>query len=217
MFPNTTNKTQTMKYLFLIVLLYLQIFPTHSQVNNGNISFDIQYPIPIGNNFINKAFGKGYHGLVDLGIGYNFMKFKNLNVGILFNTSFLNLSRTNVHLNILSPKINLEHSLCFKQIRIINQVGIGYSNWRFKENDVVVVDHPSDIPYITNTKQNLNGYSLKAGSKIVLNSNKKINWYLQLSYEFTKLQKYYSKLTNSSFNRNIQILYPGVGIIWSFN
>lgn len=203
-----------MKYLFLIILLYLQIFPTYSQVNNENISFDIRYPVPIGNNFINKGFGKGYHGLVDLGIGYNFIKFKNLNVGIQFNTSFLNLSQTDVHLNILSPKINLEHSLRFNKLKIINQVGIGYSNWSFKENDVVAIDHPSAIPYLANNKQNTHGYSIKAGSKIVVTSNKIINWYLQLSYEFTKLQK--SELINSSYNRNIQMLYPGIGVIWSF-
>lgn len=65
-------------------------------------------------------------------------------------------------------------------------------------------------------KKNENGLTTKTAVKLVVNNDKKIKWYFNLSYEFTKLEKSKHEEDNIKFNRNIQMIYPGVGIIWNF-
>ncbi len=60
-----------MKKLLLFVLIISQTISLYSQINTDNISFELRYPLPLGDNLLNKGFGDGYLGLIDIGIDYN--------------------------------------------------------------------------------------------------------------------------------------------------
>ena len=69
----------------------------------------------------------------------------------------------------------------------------------------------------TSEKTNSDGLTFHSSTKLLFNSSKKINWYFQISYEFSKLEKPKLGSGDTKFNRNIHLLYPGIGIIWNFN
>jgi hypothetical protein len=205
-----------MKKILIIGLIFLSSISTYSQLNTKNISFELRYPIPFGDNFINKGFGNGYLGLIDFGFDYNIIKINGLGIGILLNSSFLRLSETDLTLMILSPKIKVEYEIDLNKISIIPQVGIGYSNWRFRAPEMTYYDELGDPVHGEKFKQNENGLSIKGATKIVINNNNRIKWYFNLSYEFTKLEKPEQDGGDKKFNRNIHLIYPGIGMIWNF-
>lgn len=90
-----------MKRKLLIALIFLNTISSYSQVNSENVSFEMSYPIPIGNNFINKALNEGYIGLIDLGVDYNVYRVNRIGIGLTLNSSILRLSETDTGLKIL--------------------------------------------------------------------------------------------------------------------
>lgn len=190
-----------MRKLGFVLLILVQTNHLYSQINKSNIAFEIRYPTPIGHNFINSTDFK-YNGIVDIGIGYNFLKVKNLELGVLFNASILRFSITDVTLTTLSPKLKIDYKINVKRISIVPNVAVGYSNWRFNSS---------------NYTENYSGLTFKGGTKVVLNKNNRLNWYMLLAYEFTRLEKPSEPVQNSNYTRNIQILYPGIGVIWKYN
>ncbi len=205
-----------MKTRLLIVLALLQVNLLFSQINKEDIAFELRYPIPVGDNFINKGLDKGYTGIIDFGIDYNVVKMKNFSVGVLLNTSYLTQTKSEVDLRIISPKIKCEYNYALSKISIIPQVALGYSSLYFhaKATTVQVDDQIFEIPEEELTE---GGLALKAGTKIVYNANRAIQWYGSIAYEFTKLEKPSNEAEDTSFNRNVGLLYPGVGVIWTFN
>lgn len=197
-------------------LILLVSFEMCAQLNTKDISFELRYPSPIGDNFINKGFGDGYSGLIDIGLDYTILKRKALGVGLLFNSSILRLSKTDVTLFILSPKIKIDYKIDLNWVSIIPQMAVGYSNWRFRAPEMPYTDEFGDITQGVTYKKNENGLTTKGAVKLVINNDKKIKWYFNLSYEFTKVEKTKHERGNIKFNRNIQMIYPGVGIIWNF-
>lgn len=193
-----------MKKIILILLICLTSESIYSQINTNDISFELRYPITTGNNYLNKTLYGGYTGLIDVGLDFNLVYLKNIGFGILLNSSTLRFPETNLTLNILSPKIKIEYSVSISKIKLIPQVGIGYSYWTSK------------APNYTKTDR---GLSFKAGTKLVINNSKRIKWYFLIVYEYTKLNNSEHKNTDrdNSFNTNIQLIYPGIGINWTFN
>jgi hypothetical protein len=222
------NKTKTvqiininrLKKITIIGLILTITISAFSQINTKNISFELRYPIPIGDNFINKGFDNGYIGVIDLGVDYNIIKTNGLGIGLLLNSSVLRLSETDLTLMILSPKLKLEYEIDLNKVSIIPQVGVGYSNWRFRApaSEMTLTDEFGNPVQGDGEefKQNVNGLTLRGGSKLIFNSDNKVNWHINFTYEFTKLEKPDEPVEDTKNNRNIHIIYPGVGLTWSF-
>ncbi len=209
-----------MKKITIIGLILTITISTFAQINTDNISFELRYPIPIGDNYINKAFDNGYLGLIDLGVDYNIIKSNGLGIGILLNSSVLRLSESDLTLIILSPKLKVEYEIDLNKISIIPQIGAGYSNWIFRSPapDLTLTDEYGNPVQGDGEKfkKNESGLTLRGGSKLVLNTDSKVKWYINFTYEFTKLEKPDKPALDTKQNRNIHMIYPGVGLTWNF-
>lgn len=141
-------------------------------------------------------------GITDIGVDYNILKKGNWGFGILNNTSLLTLPISEVSLLIVSPKIKIDYSINLGKVSFTPNIALGYSSWRFRShNDLGTY------------KENQDGFTGKAGLKLVLNCNSHINLYLQMAYEYTKLELL-DDTQDYKYNKNMEILYPGFGAIW---
>jgi hypothetical protein len=204
------------KRSLLIALIILQVISSYSQINKDNISFELRYPLPLGDNFLNKGPGNSYTGIIDFGIDYNFIQKNGFGMGVILNTSLLRFSFADVNLFILSPKVKFDYEIKVKKLSIIPQIAFGYCNYRFRAPSRTLTDEYGNPLEAGKYKKNENGVVMKAGTKVVLNSDRKLNWYLQMAYEFTRLEKPDDPAIDSKYNRNTQLLYPGIGVIWRF-
>ena len=199
-----------MRKLIIVGLVLFNSIWSYSQ-NNESISLELRYPLPLGNNFINKA---GYVGLFDIGADYNLIKANKFSFGVLLNSSFLRFNELEVNLFIISPKIKAEYEISLNKLSIIPQIGIGYSNWRFQAPDITYTDEHG--VHTIKSRLNYNGLTAKGATKILINNDKNLKWYFNLAYEFTRLERPENLISNFSYNQNIQLFYPGIGLIWSF-
>lgn len=207
---------RTMRLTLIIGFILLYSIPSYAQSNRHAIALELSYPMTSGDNFINHANDRGYSGLISVGVDYNLIRINGLGIGILFNSSMLKLPETDLKLTAHSPKLKIEYEIDLNKISIIPQVGIGYSSWRFRAPEKVWVDEFGDKYLQPKFKKNDKGLTVRGSSKIVLNNRRSLKWYLNIAYEFTKLEKPKDGSIDNSYNRNIQILYPGIGVIWNF-
>ena len=201
-----------MRKLILLGLILFQGVLVYSQVNTESISFGLRYPYPTGYNYINKGLDNGYLGIIDVEVDYGVLKLDKLSFGLLFNASHLKLSKTDMDLWIISPKIKIDYRIKINKFSLIPQFGIGYSNWRFRSPAYTLYDEYGTAYKIEGYKRNENGLSLKTATKIEMNINDRLQGFFQLAYEFTRLEKPETPAKNSNDNRNMQILYPVFGI-----
>lgn len=202
-----------MKKLIIFILVNLQVSTIYSQFNQKDISFELRYPVPVGDNFIHRGYVEGYKGVVDVGVDYNVLKFGNLGIGVLFNGTFLkNTDFYDVHLRILSPKIKIEYEWDVKKISIIPNLALGYSHWHFRTPKADFYDNNGIYLRSGELIVNLNGFTFRSGLKLLMKTTKRIDWYVQFAYELTKLEKTEFG-DDSNYNRNVQIIYPGVGLL----
>jgi len=205
-----------MKKILIVLFILIPASTLFSQINREEIGIDVRYPIPIGDNFLNNNSRGGYIGLVDIGIDYNFIKLNNFGIGVLINSSVLRFSKNDVTLIILSPKIKVDYKININRISIIPNIAIGYSNWQFRSSAKTFAVENGIPVQIDQAAEFLNGITFKGATKVLLNSNSRLNWYFQFAYEFTRLEKLDNGI-DSNYNRNMHILYPGVGVVWKFN
>jgi len=205
-----------MKRLLFVLIILIPMNSLFSQINREEIAIDVRYPIPIGDNFLNNNSRGGYLGLVDIGIDYNLLKLNNFGIGFLINSTVLSFSKDDVTLIILSPKIKVDYKININKISIIPNIAIGYSNWQFRSSAKTFAVENGIPVQIDQAAEFLNGITLKGGTKVVLNSTSRLNWYFQFTYEFTRLEKPDNGI-DSNYNRNMHILYPGIGVVWRFN
>lgn len=205
-----------MKKVIVIGLILLQTSGIYSQINKNSISLELRYPIPIGDNFLHNGSAGSYTGIGDIGIDYSVTNVNNFGVGVLLNSSVLRFSATDLTLMILSPKIKFDYSLHMRRFIVIPQIAIGYSSWIFRAPSMQMTDVSGNLVDSPPYRENMNGLSFKGAVKLVLNSSRKICWYCQVAYEFTRLEKPEDPAVNTEFNRNAQILYPGFGMLWKF-
>ena len=205
-----------MKRLLFVLIILIPMNSLFSQINREEIAIDVRYPIPIGDNFLNNNSRGGYLGLVDIGIDYNLLKLNNFGIGFLINSTVLSFSKNDVTLIILSPKIKVDYKININKISIIPNIAIGYSNWQFRSSAKTFAVENGIPVQIDQAAEFLNGITLKGGTKVVLNSTSRLNWYFQFAYEFTRLEKTDNGI-DSNYNRNMHILYPGIGVVWKFN
>ncbi len=204
-----------MKRLFLTSIFSVFVISSFSQINES-ISIKIGYPIAVGNNFLNnKDSDLKYKGIIDIGIDYSFYKMKNLEFGILFNATFLNLEISDANLMMLTPKLKMDYIINHNNMEIKPQISFGYSNWRLRQSDYQIGEGDEEMT-IEGIKENYNGLSMKFANKISFNKNKRINWYFEISYEFSRLEKPNNDIVDNNYNRNLQLFYPSIGVIWNF-
>jgi hypothetical protein len=210
------------KRIIFASLFSVLIINSFSQINES-IAIKIGYPVVVGNNFLNNKNSEyknensefKYKGVADIGIDYSFYRMKDLEFGLLFNATFLSLDISNVNLMMLTPKLKMDYNLNINKVEIKPQISFGYSNWRFTQPDYQIGEGNEEMT-IKGINVNYNGLSVMFANKISLNMNKRINWYLEFAYEFTRLEKPNNNIIDNSHNRNLQLLYPGVGMIWNF-
>lgn len=206
-----------MKKLFFAVIIILQSSIVFSQSFNEDISIDLRYPIPVGDNFLSKGFGNGYMGVVDAGIDYSIFRISNIKIGILLNSSFLKPIDLDMRLMILSSKIKVDYTLSIHRLTIIPQFAIGYSNWRFRIPDIIFTDENGNVLSKQDYKQNANGLTYKCATKFSFKVSERIDLYAQVAYEYTRLEKPDNEMFYLKSDRSLQIIYPGVGVVYKFN
>lgn len=204
-----------MKRIIFALLFSLLIINSFSQINES-ISIKLGYPVAVGNNFLNNEKSEfKYKGVADFGIDYSFYRMNNLEFGVLFNATFLKLNISDVKLMMVTPKLKMDYILQFNKIEIKPQLSFGYSNWQFRQPDYQIEEGNEEMT-IKGVNLNYNGLSIMFANKISFSSNKRINWYLEAAYEFTRLEKPDNDIVDNSHNRNLQLIYPRIGIVWSF-
>lgn len=206
-----------MKKLLTSSILLLLAISLWAQMNES-ISIKLGYPIPVGNNFLNGSEPNlKYKGIADIGIDYSFYRTNNLEVGILFNAMFLRLDMTDVNLMMLTPKLKMDYNINLKHVTIKPQLNVGYSHWQIRQDDYLIYPgEGEEYMVIEGSNENYNGFSAGLASKVILNTNRRLNWYLEVGYEFSRLEKPSNDIVNNSYNRNLGMVYPRIGVIWNF-
>jgi hypothetical protein len=200
------------KLIFAGLILFHSIW-AYSQISNERISIELRYPLPLGHNFIHKA---GYVGLFDIGVGYSLIKSNGLSLGVVLSSSALRFDLTDLNLFVISPKFKAEYEIILNKLTIIPQIGIGYSNWRFRAPGIMYTDEMGNQVQDENFKINYNGLTAKAATRILINNDKNLKWYFNMAYEFTRLERPENLISNFAYNQNIQLFYPGIGVAWIF-
>lgn len=199
------------KRLIVIWILFLSV-TAFAQNRTNNIKFELKYPKVVGDNFITN-----YRQFFDLGVGYDFLSKDKINIGIILNTTYLKNGPSAIDLFVVSPKLMLDYEIHFNKLKLLPQVGFGYSSWIFRSNKIHEINEYGDpTGNYTSFKENENGITFRTGVTLLKETTKRVNVYFLMAYEFTRLMK----LDNgggSSYNRNIQIVYPGIGIVWKLN
>jgi hypothetical protein len=185
------------KLFFIIVAISSPLF-----ISSQDLSFELRYPIPFGDNFLNSdILGRsGYNGILDIGAAYKIMDVSGFGFGISYNTSLFSLPITDVTIWTIMPKAFIEYEFKMQKISILPGIGVGYSHWIYKIPD--------------SAGETDNGFSMKVSAKALFNNDKKVNFFILAAYEFTRFGKSDDEL-DYSFNRNVHVFYPGVGITWN--
>ncbi|MBU0561305.1 MAG: outer membrane beta-barrel protein [Bacteroidota bacterium] len=177
-----------MKHFYIISVSFFCFISTVFSQNN-KLGIDINYPVPIGDNFI----AEYYNGIFGFGIKYNFLEISNYDVGLSGNIEYFEASifDNDITLLVFRPRISTEISLG----KFIPYIGMGYSFFNYS------IDTDSEID---KTKDGLNiNFGLK------YNLSYKI--YFNLSYDYIHL-RHEGIIINSSYNLDINILNIGLGI-----
>jgi hypothetical protein len=153
---------------------------------NSKLHIDVNYPFPIGDNFI----GKNYHGVIDLGIRYMPIKVSKIKLGISTNVGILNYPQIPVRVLMIKPRLNAELGLK----KLTPYAGIGYSFFKY--------NYSSTFP---DTDKTNDGFNLNLGFRYNLISI----LYLKLDYDFIKFR--IEQLPDISYNKNIMIINVGIG------
>jgi len=69
----------------LLLLAFVLTFTSKTFSQDSKVSFELNYPIPVGDNFIEN----GYNGIIDLGVDYKFANLNPVNIGVSLNGGLL--------------------------------------------------------------------------------------------------------------------------------
>jgi hypothetical protein len=197
-------------FIFLLHLFLLISLESFSQEKEpkGRFILNASYPIPVGWDFINKAYVNGYMGVVAGEIGYSFNIFSKLFTGINIEMDYLYLDSANLNLEILKPTLSFNYPFKIKKFEIVPQFNIGYSQWRFYSEIILGSGTNNDsLSYYEST----NGLSMSASLYICYPVSKRVSLNVSCRYEYTHLGLPANQV-KMSYNQNIQILYPGLGL-----
>jgi hypothetical protein len=194
------------------IFLSFTIFPAFAQdkVKKNQFSLNACYPIPIGYDFVNKSYTKGYLGLFSVEIGYAHSFFYNIFTGINLELDHLYLDSANIDLEIFKPSLSIGYPIKLSKLVITPQVNIGYSLWRYYSK------------YVTGTKTDLdsnsyyesnNGISIGGTIYFSYPVYRNISINLSFRYEYTHLSVPSNATYTSRYYQDIQMIYPGLGLM----
>jgi len=190
-----------MKKTLLILLLNINL-ALFSQ--ESKLSIELNYPIPVGNNFI----GKNYTGIIDIGGKYKIIDKDvldfgvSLNAGLLTFNNLINNSTQNykIYAYPIQPKIFCEFNI--KNIKKLHPyTSLGYSFIIFKATGT---NNEFDVSDFNETQSGVNlnfGLSYDFTNKFFVNGQ----------FDFIKLQKE-KGVPNSAYNTNINLVKLGIGL-----
>ncbi len=194
-----------MKQRFLLIFLLIISIKSFSQ--DSKLSVELNYPFPIGDNFL----GKNYIGIIDAGVKYRFLNLDVIKVGASLNSGIYAISgssvlsqTTDVYTFSFSPRVCAEFNI--KSIPLLHPyLGIGYSIMHFRCYNTGI-NEGEFISGKTLTVINQHGINLNMGFTIDINSQ----LFAQLQYDFIRLKNKEDEL-NTNYNRNISLLKVGLG------
>ena len=138
-----------------LILILLLIISVNSFSQDSKLKLEINYPIPIDENFI----GRSYDGIIDIGLKYEFKNLDFLNLGASLNTSMLTNNSivynptafsfidAKVNSYVIQPRIFTELDL--ESVEKIHPIiGIGYT--------FMIFDYPMG-------SDTLDGYNINLG------------------------------------------------------
>ncbi len=188
------------KSLLFALILFLTI---KSFSQDSKFSIELNYPIPIDNNFI----GEDFFGIIDLGLDYRFINLNPVNIGISFNGGVL-VNNSNQNSGLQDFKVTsymfqprLFGELDFESLNKLHpSVGIGYTIMIF---DASGSNNGFDVSDKTDTQS---GFNFNLGLKYDVTER----LFAQIQYDFVKLGVD-NDIPNIKFNTNVNILKIGLG------
>ena len=198
-------KSKLIFFILIITAINSWSQSTHDLPNVAPFSIELNYPVPIDENFV----GSNFNGVLDAGVKYRFSQKNNLdfgvsvNGGILINDSNFNqpeLARSiRITAILLQPRVfgELDFS-AFPGFHI--SAGLGYSFILFNANGI---NEGVDIAGTSDTE---GGFNINLA--IAFDITKTI--FVQVQYDFIKLQND-TQVPDINFNRNINLIKFGVG------
>ncbi len=192
---------KTMKKIFSFLLISI-CFSSFAQ--NSKLSLEVNYPLPIDNNFI----GKNYTGIIDLGGKYRILNKNIVNLGVAFNAGLLifDNSKINSPQNYkvysypIQPKVFCEFNI--KSISKLHPyTSLGYSFVVFKATGT---NNGYSVSNLNDTQSGINlnfGLAYDITNKIFVNGQ----------FDYIKLNNE-NGIPSSTYNTKINILKFGIGL-----
>lgn len=181
-----------------LLLALLLIFSIKSFSQDSKFSLELNYPIPIDENFI----GKNYNGIIDLGLKYSFSNLSFINIGASLNAGILKNSKDDrvqpfdVTAFAIQPRIFAEldsESLT----KFHSSIGLGYTFMTF---------NASGNPNSSSSSQTESGINLNLGVAYYITDK----FFAQVQYDFIKIVVD-NEVPDIKYNTNINILKIGLG------
>ncbi|WP_037349058.1 outer membrane beta-barrel protein [Sediminibacter sp. Hel_I_10] len=187
-----------------LLLALLLIFSMKSFSQDSKFSLELNYPIPIDENFI----GKNFNGIIDAGLKYRFVNLEVISIGAAFNAGMYKNTKGDrvqpfdVTTYIFSPKIYAEFNM--KSITKLHpSLGLGYSVINSKA-DVYRFNNQNNFSVSSSEKEN--GVNLNLG--VAHDITNKL--FAQVQYDFIKISVD-NEVPDIKYNSNINILKIGLG------
>jgi len=190
------------KTLFILLTFYCVTAFSQTQ----HFTFGINYPIPIGDNYITK----NYNGIVDAEIKYFPYKLKNLKMGVSAEIGLL--TSNNDYMNVIGQRYPGLTSLTLLMIkpgltaekefgRFVPYAGVGYTFLNFTTNGITENEFFQTTDY-----NSADGLNLNLGLKYNLFKH----YFVNANIDYIRL-RIEGEMPNISYNRDIFLLKAGVG------
>ncbi len=188
----------------IFILLLFSFSLSHCFSQEKKWSLEVNYPIPVDNNFV----GQNFLGIFDIGVKYRFIKTDFLNFGTGLNAGvmkFRNEEDFEYYLLFnyyFQPKLFAE--LAIEQLPEFRPFGYaGYSFMIFRADGT---NYTEDLYY---TSETWSGYNFGLG--LVYDISDRV--FIQMQYDFTRL-KGENRNSVSPYHVRVSLLKAGVGIRW---
>lgn len=189
-----------MKLKLLFILSFFCF--TNSFAQDSNFNVELNYPLPIDDNFI----GKNYDGIIEAGLRYRFVNTSILNVGIALNSGVLKNTNSNneipIDVTVISVQPRIFAELDIEALPSFHpSVALGYSYINFKSKnfrDTSIED--------AKTLDSRNGFNFNFG--MAYNITKTL--FIQAQYDFVKLSVN-NGVPSTRYNTEVNMLKLGLG------
>ena len=191
-----------MRICKVFIFLWFSFSLSHCFSQEKNWSLEVNYPIPVDNNFV----GQNFLGIFDVGAKYRFLDTEILNFGAGLNAGIMKFQNEEEFEHYLLFNYYLQPKI-FTELDIENLpefrpfVYAGYSFMIFRADGT---NYTNDLYY---TSETLNGYNFGLG--LVYNLSDK--FFIQMQYDFTRL-KGENRNSASPYNVRVSLLKAGVGM-----